>query len=402
VPYVSYSQNFEDYRLYRALSNIKNGAYIDIGAWEPQYHSVSYNFYQQGWRGLNVEPQKQSYEKLVTSRPEDININKFVTTKTEPIKFYNVLNSGLSSSNLGLVEQERIGKSKEIQLDIVETISLDKLFREIPNQTIQWLKIDVEGAETEVIESWGENPTRPWIVVVESTVPGSQIMSDKKWESAILSKGYIEAYFDGLNTFYALKEKQELALSLSEPISIFDSVYKSEDYFNREIVKAIADLTYQNLETSPIGYLDEPSFEIYAQEAYLIVKENINLKNQIERIQEHSLLQENAYSEMVNAKIFRFSYALRSMYYKLRKIRTETILRKMIIYLAFIVTRNTSRKKIVLKLISPRILYNLKKIIRNHRINQKTETDYQTTGLIDYKLNRLIKLNQGLISENNH
>jgi FkbM family methyltransferase len=384
------------------LSDVTNGTYIDIGAWEPQYHSVSYNFYQQGWRGLNVEPQKQSYEKLVASRPEDININKFVTTKTEPIKFYSVLNSGLSSSDLRLIEQVRIGKSKEIQLDIVETISLDKLFREMPNQTIHWLKVDVEGAETEVIESWGENPTRPWIIVVESTVPGSQIMSDKKWESAILSKGYVEAYFDGLNTFYALKEKQELALSLSKPISIFDYVYKSKDYFNREIIKAIANITCQNLETSPIGHLDEPNFEIYARDAQLIVEENLNLKKQIETIQEHNLWQENAYSEMVNAKIFRFSYPFRSMYFELRKIRTETILRKIIIYLAFIVSRNPSRKEIVLKLISPRTLYNLKKIIQNNRINQKTETEYQTTGLIDYKLNRLIKLNQGLISENNH
>ena len=395
MPYVSYSQNFEDYRLHRALSDITNGTYIDIGAWEPQYHSVSYNFYQQGWRGLNVEPQKQSYEKLVASRPEDININKFVTTKNEPINFYNVLNSGLSSSDLHLIEQERMGKSKEIQVDLVETISLDKLFRQMPNRAIHWLKIDVEGAETEVIESWGENPTRPWIIVVESTIPGSQMLSDKKWEPEILSKGYVEAYFDGLNTFYTLKEKQELALSLSKPISIFDYVYKSEDYFNREIIKAIANTADQNFKTSPIRYLDEPSFETYARNAHLIIRENLNLKNHIETIQEHNLWRENAYSELVNAKIFRISYPLRTVYFNLRKIRTETILRKIIIYLAFIVSRNPSRKKLVLKLISPRLLYKLKKIIRNNRINQKTETGYQTTGLIDYKLSRLINLNQG-------
>lgn len=402
MPYVSYSQNFEDYRLHRALSDIKNGAYIDIGAWEPQYHSVSYNFYKQGWRGLNVEPQKQSYEKLVALRPEDININKFVTTKNEPINFYNVLNSGLSSSDLHLIEQERIGKSKEIQVNLVETISLDKLFRQMPNRAIHWLKIDVEGAETEVIESWGENQTRPWIIVVESTVPGSQILSDKKWESAILSRGYSDVYFDGLNTFYALTEKQELAQSLSKPISIFDDVYKSEDYINREIIKAIAKTNYKSLETNTVAYLDESSFETYARGATSILEENLNLKNQIETIQDRNLWRENAYSEIVNAKIFRISYPLRYVYFNLRKIRTETILRKIIVYLAFIVSRNPSRKKLVLKLISPRILYNLKEIIRNKSINQKTNTEYQTNGLIDYKLNRLINLNQGLISENNH
>ena len=397
MAYLSYSQNFEDYRLHRALSDITNGTYIDIGAWEPQYHSVSYNFYERGWRGLNAEPEKQSFEMLLTSRPKDINVNKFVTTKTEPINFYSVTKSGLSTNNLGLLKQERIGKPIEIQRGLVETVSLDSLFNQLSAHTIHWLKIDVEGSENEVIESWGENSARPWILVVESTIPGSQILGDKKWESRILSKGYNAAYFDGLNTFYTLIERKDLALKLSKPISIFDNAYKIEHHINREIIKILTEKTDLASLANKSGYLDEPSFEISARNAKLILDENLNLKKEIEEIQAQNLSLitklvncENAYNGLVNAKIFIISYTLRNIYFKFRRFKSEGILRKTIIYLAFFASTNPSIKKFILKIISPQSLYKLKKIIRNETFPQKNPTNYQKSGVIDYKLNRII------------
>lgn len=397
MAYFSYSQNFEDYRLHRALSDITNGTYIDIGAWEPQYHSVSYNFYERGWRGLNAEPEKQSFEMLLTSRPKDINVNKFVTTKTEPINFYSVAKSGLSTNNLDLLKQERIGKPIEIQRGLVETVSLDSLFNQLSAHTIHWLKIDVEGSENEVIESWGENSARPWILVVESTIPGSQILSDKKWESRILSKGYNAAYFDGLNTFYTLIERKDLALKLSKPISIFDNAYKIEHHINREIIKILTEKTDLASLANKSGYLDEPSFEISARNAKLILDENLNLKKEIEEIQAQNLSLitklvncENAYNGLVNAKIFIISYTLRNIYFKFRRFNSEGILRKTIIYLAFFASTNPSIKKFILKIISPQSLYKLKKIIRNETFPQKNPTNYQKSGVIDYKLNRII------------
>jgi len=52
--YIYYAQNFEDVMLWRALKHIKNGFYIDIGAWDPVIDSVSNLFYENGWRGINV------------------------------------------------------------------------------------------------------------------------------------------------------------------------------------------------------------------------------------------------------------------------------------------------------------------------------------------------------------
>lgn len=402
MTYVSYSQNFEDYRLHRALSDITNGTYIDIGAWEPQYHSVSYNFYETGWRGLNAEPEKQSFKMLLASRPEDINVNKFVTTKTEPINFYSATKSGLSTSNLGLLKQERIRKPIEIQRGLVETVSLDSLFNQLSADTIHWLKIDTEGTENEVIESWGENSARPWILVVESTIPGSPILGDKKWESRILSKGYNEAHFDGLNTFYTLIARKDLALKLSKPISIFDNAYKIEHHRNREIIKILTEKTDLASLANKNGYLDEPSFEICARNAKLILDENLNLKKEIEEIQAQNLWRENAYSSLLNVKIFFLSSPFRAIYFRAKRFKLRNLPRKFIIFLAFYISSNPSKKQLILKIIPPRNLYKLEKFIKNEEIHQKNEKPHHQNKSIDYKLQRLNNLNERFNSENSN
>ena len=72
---ISYGQNFEDVMLARALSDVQIGSYVDVGAHDPEIDSVTNHFYKIGWSGINIEPQASLYEKLVHSRPRDINLN---------------------------------------------------------------------------------------------------------------------------------------------------------------------------------------------------------------------------------------------------------------------------------------------------------------------------------------
>jgi peptide methionine sulfoxide reductase MsrB len=58
---ISYAQNFEDIILWRALKNIKNGFYVDVGAGDPVNHSVTKWFYDQGWSGVNIKPNEQDF-----------------------------------------------------------------------------------------------------------------------------------------------------------------------------------------------------------------------------------------------------------------------------------------------------------------------------------------------------
>src|SRR5579875_3806216 len=67
-PMVSYAQNFEDVMLRRALQDIACGFYVDIGAADPDADSVTRWFYEQGWRGINVEPDPRYFRRLEGQR----------------------------------------------------------------------------------------------------------------------------------------------------------------------------------------------------------------------------------------------------------------------------------------------------------------------------------------------
>ena len=76
--------------------------------------------------------------------------------------------------------------------------------------TIHFLKIDVEGAEELVLKAIDFSKVQPWIVIVEATMPGTQIENYETRESILLSNNYKFVYFDGLNRFYLLQSYLDL------------------------------------------------------------------------------------------------------------------------------------------------------------------------------------------------
>jgi hypothetical protein len=71
---ISYAQNYEDILLWRALHEVEDGFYIDVGAQDPSHHSVTRAFYDRGWRGINIEPATGYFEKLNVDRPRDLTL----------------------------------------------------------------------------------------------------------------------------------------------------------------------------------------------------------------------------------------------------------------------------------------------------------------------------------------
>ena len=88
MPFISYAQNFEDFMLWRALKHVKNGYYIDVGAYDPTEHSVTKFFYDSGWSGINIDPVILYYEKFQSERPKDINLNLLISDKKGETIFY--------------------------------------------------------------------------------------------------------------------------------------------------------------------------------------------------------------------------------------------------------------------------------------------------------------------------
>lgn len=218
---ISYAQNFEDVILLRALHDVNKGFYVDIGANDPINDSVSFLFHERGWRGLHVEASPHFAERLKEARPDDVTIQRFVSSSSAPIHFYDFPGTGLGTSDAKLARRYKADGHEMVEVD-VDAISLDEIFNSYCDNDIHWLKIDVEGAEEDVLASWSQADKRPWIIVIEATAPQSQTATHEKWEHLIKSKGYDFVYFDGINRFYIHDSRSSLRDAFGPGPNLFD------------------------------------------------------------------------------------------------------------------------------------------------------------------------------------
>ncbi len=219
--FTSYAQNFEDVRLWRALRDVENGCYIDIGAQDPIVDSVSRGFYERGWRGLHVEPSPAYAAKLRADRPDETVIQSAVGARPGLLTFYEFADTGLSTAD-ATVAQRHVKDGRAAATITVPCATLNRLFESFAAPEIHWLKIDVEGLEREVLRGWTGSTVRPWVVVIESTMPMTQIESHMSWERLLIRRGYRFACFDGLNRFYVAHAHRELIDAFAIAPNVFD------------------------------------------------------------------------------------------------------------------------------------------------------------------------------------
>lgn len=248
MSFISYAQNYEDVMLWRALKNIEHGFYIDIGANDPEHDSVTKLFYDKGWRGINVEPVSQWFDRLEECRIRDINLQTAVGSTTGTLTLYELPDTGLSTLDLAIAERhEKERGYQKIKREVpVETLT--DICQKYHEKPIHFLKIDVEGAETAVIEGLDLKLIRPWIIVIESTLPNTQIEDYELWESELLEAHYLFVYFDGLNRYYLADEHKELAAHFKMPPNVFDE-FISQQQLNSELRAQKAEENVAQLET---------------------------------------------------------------------------------------------------------------------------------------------------------
>lgn len=222
MSFISYAQNFEDVMLWRALKHVEIGFYIDVGANDPHQDSVTRAFYEHGWRGINIEPVSQWFEKLVRERPRDINLQVAAGAQTGETKIFEISDTGLSTMDKVIAERHEAERGYQIVEYKVPVMTLTEICSSLHMAPIHFLKIDVEGAEKQVLEGIDFSVIRPWIILIESTLPTTQIEDYSNWEPILLNANYEYVYFDGLNRFYVAQERSELRNSFRTPPNVFD------------------------------------------------------------------------------------------------------------------------------------------------------------------------------------
>ena len=206
--YNSYAQEGEDMLLRTILGN-KKGFYVDIGAHHPKRFSNTYYFYKNGWDGVNIDAMPGSMDIFNKIRPRDVNLELAISKRIEELDYYAfdepALNGFLKKESVEKIKKEGFNLlfSKKIKTSTLAEV-LDLYLKK--ESKIDFMSIDVEGLDLEVLQSNDWNKYKPNVLLIEIHKYGLENLKDHKIYEFISNKGY-ELICSTVNTFIFKKKE---------------------------------------------------------------------------------------------------------------------------------------------------------------------------------------------------
>lgn len=165
----SWSQEGEDMVLRRIFEHKKNGFYVDVGAHHPKRFSNTYWFYKRGWRGINIDAMPGSMRLFNKWRPRDINLEIGVANTSGVKEYYVFSEPALNGFSWDISKKYEHDYGHQIKEIIkVKVLPLrDILAERLENNSVDFMNVDVEGCDLEVLQSNDWTRYRPKIVLAE-------------------------------------------------------------------------------------------------------------------------------------------------------------------------------------------------------------------------------------------
>jgi FkbM family methyltransferase len=193
---------------------------VDVGAYDPTELSNTRHFYDRGWSGINVEPIPARAERFRIERPRDINLNLGIASAPGLLPFYEMDPATLSTFHREEAERcsgfpgHRIVATREIPVLPLR----DVLAEHAGVRRIDFLSIDTEGLEDEVIRSNDWQRFRPVAILIEYRryhPRGLEGSAGRTWEPFLLEQGYRFAHANEVNALYVRREDEAILPRIS-------------------------------------------------------------------------------------------------------------------------------------------------------------------------------------------
>lgn len=194
----SFSQSGEDLILDRFTGHKNRGLYVDIGAYDPYRFSNTMRFYERGWRGINIEPDHERFKRFLFSRSKDTNLNIGIANKKGSLTYF-IIDPPTLSTFVQAQAKEYVKSGfvlKETKKIPVAPLT-EVLAKHAGNKHIDFLTLDVEGFEMDVLKSNDWERFRPEFLCIETAVKNK-----KKIEGFLKKTDYALVFDNGLNSFY--------------------------------------------------------------------------------------------------------------------------------------------------------------------------------------------------------
>jgi len=168
-----FSQGGEDAILksifYEKSKRGEKGFFVDVGAYHPYVHSNTYFFYIRGWQGINIDACPGSMALFNQFRPRDINLEIGIADR-KGVSTYYLLDKTSTMNSFSKDNLSDHGMFEHVKEELeIEMTTLEAIFTKYSDQftTIDFLSIDVEGFDYEVLKSNNWNRFKPNVIVVE-------------------------------------------------------------------------------------------------------------------------------------------------------------------------------------------------------------------------------------------
>lgn len=215
---ISYAQCGEDLIVDFLLTwilKIENPCYLDIGAHHPFNLNNTYLFYKKGSTGVNIEPDPDLIKPFFKYRPLDINLNTGVGFKnnSEWADFYimgsKTLNTFSKSEAFRMQDEEKVIINEVKKLELINVNSIFKSY--FDKKEIDFLSMDVEGLDFDILKSINFNNQKPKVICVETIEFSIKkvIKKNEKIVDFLLDTGYLLYADTSINSIFVRKDLLE-------------------------------------------------------------------------------------------------------------------------------------------------------------------------------------------------